>query len=37
MKIALIFFTLGMVQGAILLDWFHAKQDLNLVVKKGKK
>lgn len=34
MKIAIIFFCLGIVQGAILLDWLASRQALN---KKGNK
>lgn len=38
MRIAIIFFALGIVQGMILLDWYRDKQDLNtLMESKGKK
>lgn len=37
MKIAIIFFMLGIIQGIILTDWFRDKQTLNTLIKKGKK
>jgi hypothetical protein len=37
MKTAIVFFGLGIGQGAILCDWFRSKQMLKIAAKKGNK